>query len=64
MPARADYTFASDNTAGICPEAWAGLIRALMLLGRDEDAQKAYRFLREEVPDFKVRPAWLRLTIF
>ena len=30
----------------------------------DEDAQKAYRFLREEVPDFKVRPAWLRLTIF
>ena len=28
MPARADYTFASDNTAGICPEAWAGLAAA------------------------------------
>jgi len=28
MPARADYTFASDNTAGICPEAWAGLTAA------------------------------------
>ena len=28
LPARADYTFASDNTAGICPEAWAGLAAA------------------------------------
>ncbi len=28
MPVRADYTFASDNTAGICPEAWAGLAAA------------------------------------
>ena len=28
MPARDDYTFASDNTAGICPEAWAGLTAA------------------------------------
>ena len=28
MPTRADYTFASDNTAGICPEAWAGLAAA------------------------------------
>ena len=28
MPARADYTFASDNTPGICPEAWAGLAAA------------------------------------
>ena len=27
-PARDDYTFASDNTAGICPEAWAGLAAA------------------------------------
>lgn len=28
MPARDNYTFASDNTAGICPEAWAGLTAA------------------------------------
>ena len=28
MPARDDYTFASDNTAGICPEALAGLTAA------------------------------------
>ena len=28
MPARANYTFASDNTAGLCPEAWAGLAAA------------------------------------
>lgn len=28
MSPRADYTFASDNTAGICPEAWAGLAAA------------------------------------
>ncbi len=27
-PARDDYTFASDNTAGLCPEAWAGLAAA------------------------------------
>ncbi len=27
-PARDDFTFASDNTAGICPEAWAGLAAA------------------------------------
>lgn len=27
-PARADFTFASDNTAGICPEAWAALAAA------------------------------------
>lgn len=27
-PPRDDYTFASDNTAGICPEAWAGLAAA------------------------------------
>jgi threonine aldolase len=27
-PPRADYSFASDNTAGICPEAWAGLAAA------------------------------------
>lgn len=27
-PVRDDYTFASDNTAGICPEAWAGLAAA------------------------------------
>ena len=25
---RADFTFASDNTAGICPEAWAALAAA------------------------------------
>lgn len=28
MSTRADYTFASDNTAGICPEAWQGLAAA------------------------------------
>ena len=28
LPARDDYTFASDNTAGICPEAWAGIAAA------------------------------------
>ena len=28
MPTRADTTFASDNTAGICPEAWAALAAA------------------------------------
>ena len=28
MTARADYTFASDNTAGICPEAWSALAAA------------------------------------
>jgi threonine aldolase len=28
MPARDDYTFASDNTAGICPEALAALTAA------------------------------------
>ncbi|MDB6128408.1 MAG: Threonine aldolase [Verrucomicrobia bacterium] len=28
MPPRADTTFASDNTAGICPEAWAALAAA------------------------------------
>ncbi|MDB6093849.1 MAG: Threonine aldolase [Verrucomicrobia bacterium] len=28
MTSRADYTFASDNTAGICPEAWAALAAA------------------------------------
>ena len=27
MP-RDDFTFASDNTAGICPEAWAALAAA------------------------------------
>jgi threonine aldolase len=27
-PARADYSFASDNTAGIAPEAWAALAAA------------------------------------
>jgi threonine aldolase len=28
MPARADHTFEGDNTAGICPEAWAALAEA------------------------------------
>ena len=28
MSSRADYTFASDNAAGICPEAWAALAAA------------------------------------
>ncbi|MDB6168257.1 MAG: Threonine aldolase [Verrucomicrobia bacterium] len=28
MPSRPDSTFASDNTAGICPEAWAALAAA------------------------------------
>jgi threonine aldolase len=28
MSSRADHRFASDNTAGICPEAWAGLAAA------------------------------------
>src|SRR6266446_8232022 len=28
MPARDRYQFASDNTAGICPEAWAALAEA------------------------------------
>jgi len=28
VPTRADYTFEGDNTAGICPEAWAGLAAA------------------------------------
>ena len=28
MPIRADTSFASDNTAGICPEAWAALAAA------------------------------------
>ncbi|MBS0664029.1 MAG: threonine aldolase [Verrucomicrobia bacterium] len=28
MSTRADYTFASDNTAGICPEAWQALAAA------------------------------------
>ena len=27
-PARANHAFASDNTAGLCPEAWAGLAGA------------------------------------
>ena len=28
MSLRASYTFASDNTAGICPEAWAAIAGA------------------------------------
>lgn len=28
MPVSANYAFASDNTAGICPEAWAALAEA------------------------------------
>lgn len=28
MPPADNYTFASDNTAGLCPEAWAGLAEA------------------------------------
>ncbi len=42
-PARADYTFASDNTAGICPEAWAGLAAANQghVLSYGDDASTA-----------------------
>jgi threonine aldolase len=60
MPQRHDYHFASDNTAGICPEAWNALAEAnqgrMPSYGNDEWTQRACDLLRElfEKPDAEI----------
>jgi threonine aldolase len=60
MPASPDHHFASDNTAGICPEAWAALSEAnrgrLPSYGADPWTQRACDLLRTvfEKPDAEV----------
>ena len=60
MPDRADYHFASDNTSGICPEAWAALGEAnrgrLPSYGADPWTQRACDLLRTtfEKPDAEI----------
>ena len=61
MPAAPpDFTFASDNTAGICPEAWAALAAAnrgpCPSYGSDEWTQRACDLLRAafEKPDAEI----------
>ncbi|HWL14155.1 MAG TPA: low specificity L-threonine aldolase [Opitutus sp.] len=51
MTANAPYAFASDNTAGICPEAWTALAEAnrdrVASYGDDPWTQRATQLLRE-----------------
>jgi len=59
-PLRSDHHFASDNTAGICPEAWAALQRANVgrepSYGADGWTQRATELIRGvfERPDAEV----------
>lgn len=50
-PVNHRYTFASDNTSGICPEAWAALAKAnqgrLPSYGSDEWTRRACDLIRE-----------------
>jgi threonine aldolase len=60
MPGHHDFQFASDNTAGICPEAWAALDEAnrgcLPSYGTDPWTQRACDLLRTafEKPDAEI----------
>jgi len=51
MPVPAHYEFASDNTAGICPEAWAALEQAntdaAVAYGDDRWTRRASELVRE-----------------
>jgi threonine aldolase len=60
MPAGPDFHFSSDNTAGICPEAWATLAEAnrgrLPSYGGDDWTLRATALIRQvlEKPDAEV----------
>ena len=60
MPAPASHHFASDNTSGICPEAWAALTAAntgrLPSYGDDEWTHRACELIRKlfEKPDAEI----------